>query len=72
MFKKTHMMVLESEKNVDLIIKIAANNDLHALYKIGVYGKERQNEMYITGRPWNYHKFKKELANINENEKGVS
>ena len=72
MFKRTCVMILDTDKNIDLIVKIAANNDLHALYKIGVYGKERQHEMFITGSARNFHKFKKELANINENEEGVN
>lgn len=72
MFKKTYMLILDTEKNVDLVMKIAANNDLCALYKIGVYGKERQHEMHITGSILNYYKFKRELANANKDEEGVS
>ena len=72
MLKRTRMMILDTDEDVDLIIKIAANNELRALYKIGVYGKERQYEMFITGSARNFHKFKKELANANKNEEGVN
>ena len=68
MFKKTHMVILDNDKNVDRILKLAANHHLHALYKIGVYGKERQDELYVIGRSSNYRAFKKELANINKRE----
>lgn len=61
MFRKHYMMILSDDEKVDIITKIAANHKLQCLYKIGVYGKERQHELYLIGKPWNYHEFMKEL-----------
>lgn len=61
MFKKYHLIVLENGENVDFMTKIAANHQLKCLYKIGIYGKEQQHELYVIGKFWNYWGFKKEL-----------
>ena len=59
--KKYHLMVLENDEYVDSYTRIAANHNLQCLYKIGVYGKERQHELYIVGKSSDYRKFLKEL-----------
>lgn len=60
MFQKYRMIVLEDESEVDSLTKIAANHHLQCLYKIGVYGKEQQHELYLIGNSWKYQKFLKE------------
>lgn len=62
MFKMIHLMILEDEREVDTLVKLAANHHLQALYKVGVYGTVRQHELYVIGWFWNYYKFTKELA----------
>lgn len=57
MFRKYHMIVLNDENEVDPLTKLAANHRLQCLYKIGVYGKERQHELYVVGSFWEYQKF---------------
>lgn len=61
MFNKIYMVIVEDDKKVDKMLKIAANNHLYAAYKIGVYGAEKQHEIWIKGRPWNYHQFKEDI-----------
>lgn len=53
----TRLFIPKNEGDVDRLIRLAANNNVHAVYKIGVYGKERQNELYLTGRPWDVYEF---------------
>ena len=61
MFRKRYMKVITSgEENIDSLMRLAANHNLSCLYKIGVYGKERQHELYVDGYPWDYHAFIKE------------
>lgn len=67
MFKKTYCVVASSEKEVYRLMRIAANHHLYATYKIGVYGSERQHELFVTGSPWNYHKFMNEVNELYEN-----
>lgn len=62
MFKMIHLMILEDEREVDTLVKLAANHHLQALYKVGVYGTVRQHELYVIGWFWNYYRFTKELA----------
>lgn len=57
MIKRFNMLVLNDEKSVDEITKLAANYSLTCLYKIGIYGKEKQHELYIHGSYLNYCKF---------------
>lgn len=66
MKKNYHVLILESETEVDLTVKIAANHRLQCLYKIGVYGKERQHELYVIGGTLNYYRFLKELKSKDE------
>ena len=61
MLKKHYVMVAKSEKDVYRLMRIAANHNLYGQYKIGVYGTERQHELFITGAPWNYRKFCNEV-----------
>lgn len=61
MFRNYHLMILENDSCVDLYTKIAANHGLQCLYKIGVYGEERQHELYIVGNLFHYRKFQKAL-----------
>lgn len=67
MFKKTYRVVANSEKEVYHLMRIAANHNLYGMYKIGVYGCERQHELFVTGSPRNYHKFVNEAKREYEN-----
>ena len=67
MFEKTYCVTARSEKEVYRLMRIAANHHLYGAYKIGVYGSERQHELFLTGRPWNYRKFTKEVSELYEN-----
>ena len=42
-------------------VKIAVNNGLQCMYKIGVYGDVKQHEVLVYGTWWNYMRFKNEL-----------
>jgi hypothetical protein len=57
------------------MIRVATNHRLYVTYKIGVYGGERQHELFIIGKPWHYRKFKKAMetaiAKIDNTEGGV-
>ena len=61
MFKRWHLVVLESEDKVDSVVKMAAKHQLLCLHKIGVYGKERQHELYVVGKYIDWLNFKHEL-----------
>lgn len=61
MFNKFYVIVAETEEDISRMIRIATNHRLYVTYKIGVYGNERQHELCIFGKPWNYHKFKRAL-----------
>lgn len=61
MFNKFYVIVAETEEDVSRMIRIATNHRLYVTYKIGVYGSERQHELCIIGKPWNYRKFKRAL-----------
>ena len=61
MFMRTKMLILDDDSKVDVYMKLAANHELYCTYKIGVYGKERQHELFVTGYPWDYRKFLKEI-----------
>ncbi|MBO5887447.1 MAG: hypothetical protein J6Q60_05450 [Bacteroidaceae bacterium] len=58
MFNKLYVVVAETEEDVYRMVRIATNHRLYVTYKIGVYGNERQHELFIIGKPWHYHKFK--------------
>ena len=64
MFNKFHVVVAETEDDIYRMIRVATNYNLCVTYKIGVYGSERQHELYVFGKPWNYHKFKRALKAI--------
>lgn len=64
MLKKYYQVVISDEKHVDEYIKLAANNNLCALYKIGVYGKERQHELHISGKKMAYLKFMRDVKEL--------
>ena len=68
MCKKYFVMILKNDKKVDSLIRIAANHRLFGYYKIGVYGNERQHELYLVGKKKDYKEFTKELATIDEDE----
>ncbi|MBR5862202.1 MAG: hypothetical protein IKZ08_02635 [Bacteroidales bacterium] len=61
MFKKTYIIVLETEEEVYRLMKVAFKHSLYATYKIGVYGTERQHELYIRGNILSYYKFMHEV-----------
>jgi hypothetical protein len=61
MFKTTKMLILDDDSKVDVYMKLAANHKLYCQYKIRVYGKERQHELFVTGRPSDYREFLKEI-----------
>lgn len=67
MLKKTYVVVASSEKEVYRLMRVAANHHLYGTYKIGVYGCERQHELFLTGSPWNYRKFTNEVNRTCEN-----
>lgn len=58
---KWEMVILQDEKKVDALMKMAANKHLSCLYKIGVYGTEIQHELFIKGSWLNRWSFKKEV-----------
>lgn len=64
MLKKYYQVVIENEKHVDEYIKLAANNNLCALYKIGIYGKEKQHELHISGKRIGYLKFMRDVREL--------
>lgn len=72
MLKKYYQIVVENEANVDKYIKLAANYNLQCLYKIGIYGKEKQHELHVFGRRLNYIKFLNEFNKIERVEKTTS
>ena len=51
MFNKLYVVVADTEEDVYRMVKIATNNHLYVTYKIGVYGNERQHELFIIGKP---------------------
>lgn len=61
MFKKIYCMALDSAEDVEPTVKIAVNNGLQCMYKIGVYGDVKQHEVLVYGTWWNYMRFKNEL-----------
>lgn len=63
MFNKLYVIVADSEEDVYRMVRIATNNHLCVMYKIGVYGTERQHELFIMGKPWRYRKFKRDIKN---------
>jgi hypothetical protein len=68
MFTKTQLLILKHEEDVDRVTRLAANFNVQTMYKIGVYGQERQHEIYLIGKPWNIRKFaKKHIVSPYEN-----
>lgn len=61
MFGGWHMLVLEDDAKVDKYLRLAANHHLTGLYKVGVYGTERQHELFVKGAFWNYISFKLDI-----------
>ena len=57
MLHKYYLVVLEGSNVVDSAVKRAADFNVQALYKIGVYGKEKQHELFISGSFLNCHRF---------------
>ena len=62
MFNKLYVVIGTSEGDIYRLMRIATNHHLHATYKIGVYGGERQHELFVTGTPWDYAKFRRAIA----------
>lgn len=58
MFGGWYLIILEDDRNIDRYMRLAANHNLVAMYKIGVYGSEMQNELYVKGWIWNYIAFR--------------
>ena len=67
MFKKQYCVVANSEVEIYRMMRIAANHNLHSAYKIGVYGSERQHELFVTGKVRDYHKFLNEIKHTDNN-----
>lgn len=61
MLKRFNLLVLKDEHYVDKLTKIAANYNLTCRYKIGIYGGEKQHELYVFGSYLNYTKFIEDL-----------
>lgn len=61
MLEKNYCVTANSEDEVYRLMRLAANYHLYGMYKIGVYGKEHQHELFIVGKPWNYRKFMKQV-----------
>ena len=63
MFKKIYeeFMILESEERVDEMMKLAYNYQLSCVYKIGVYGKVRQHEIFLRGTKRDIRRFIKDV-----------
>ena len=61
MFKLIHQINVTGPEVVDMYAKAAANHQLQCLYKIGIYGKIQQHEIFIIGTPWNYWGFISEI-----------
>lgn len=59
-----YLVTEENEDRVDKITMLAANHRLTVLHKIGIYGKIKQHELYLSGRRWDYLRFRKELKNL--------
>ena len=54
---KYYMIVLDDEKEIDSCMRKAAFHRVQCLYKIGIYGKEKQHEIFIGGRLFDCLKF---------------
>ena len=54
---KTYIVIVETEEEAYRLMKTAIRHKLYAAYKIGVYGSERQHELFVTGKTLNYYKF---------------
>ena len=61
MLKNHYCVVANSEDEVYRLMRLAASYHLYGMYKIGVYGRERQHELFITGGPIKYRKFMKQV-----------
>ena len=59
--KHYSMIILPDETKVDSLMRLAANHNVHCLYKIGVYGHEQQHELYIQGSWLNRFRFKRAM-----------
>ncbi len=57
MFKVRIMILGIEAKDMDSMILMAANYNLQGLYKIGVYGNERQDELFVVGNIWDFYRF---------------
>ena len=57
---KTYIVIVENEAEAYQLMEAAISHKLYATYKIGIYGNERQHELFVTGRPLNYYKFMRE------------
>lgn len=61
---KCHWVITDiTENEIDSVTMLAANHGLLCMHKIGIYGEERQHELYVIGSFWKYRSFKKALAN---------
>lgn len=57
MLHKYYLVTLSGADVVDSAVKRAADFNVQALYKIGVYGKIKQHELFISGSRFNCHRF---------------
>lgn len=62
MFEKLYVIVGANEADIYRMMKIATFHSLRTTYKIGVYGADRQHELFIITTPWRYHKFMKAIS----------
>lgn len=62
MFEKVYVIVGKNEADIYRMMKIATFHSLRTTYKIGVYGTDRQHELFIVTTQWKYRKFMKAIA----------
>ena len=62
MFNKLYVIVGTSEEDIYRMMKIATHHSLNLTYKIGVYGNDRQHELFVRTTPWKYYKFMKAIS----------
>lgn len=62
MFEKLYVIVGKNEADIYRMMKIATFHSLRTTYKIGVYGTDRQHELFIITTPWRYRKFMKAIS----------
>lgn len=57
MLHKYYMIALEDSSEVDSAIRDAVSYNVQVLYKIGIYGQEKQHELFLSGSWLNCHRY---------------